>query len=63
MEFLTDLYDIQVKEIWRDTKLQGWKDETDYDFKIMHRPSVGLIRYNTISSFGPMSPTLLSNEK
>lgn len=34
----------QVKEIWRDTKLQGWKDETDYDFRLMHRPSVGLIR-------------------
>lgn len=34
----------QVKEIWRDTKLQGWKDETDYDFKLMHRPNVGLIR-------------------
>ncbi|XP_027036695.1 cartilage oligomeric matrix protein-like isoform X2 [Pocillopora damicornis] len=36
--------DGESKEIWRDSKERAWKDETDHEFRLMHRPSIGLIK-------------------
>ena len=37
--------DFQTKELWRDSKEEGWEDKTEYSWKLIHRPTIGLIRF------------------
>ncbi|KAK2566263.1 Cartilage oligomeric matrix protein [Acropora cervicornis] len=34
----------EVQLLWCDPKMEGWKYQTPYAFRIIHRPSIGLIR-------------------
>lgn len=39
----------QTKELWRDSKEEGWEDKTEYSWKLIHRPTIGLIRLKILA--------------